>query len=225
MRKNIFFVVCHAVFFLTIIGCANDACQDEKLDEARAMYKNEAYNDALSVIQLALENCRDKDSELDLQFHLVLGQVYTQLYGKANEKEYFGKTIDAYKYALKINPNNLSANYNMGIVYYNEGVNQIKKLDYCNSAEAFSASIDFNDPNAEIPSLEKLMVCYLSVVDELSGDKIASTFQLALPYLEKVYELDPQHENTLIALAGIYFALEDYEKVEYYQKMNVKNKV
>ncbi|MCI5057487.1 MAG: hypothetical protein MRY83_15330, partial [Flavobacteriales bacterium] len=69
---------------------------------------------------------------IDVQFNQVLAQVFNTKY-EADRKShgpYFNKVRETYEYIISIEPNNLSANYNMGILYYNEAVHRIKDLDY-----------------------------------------------------------------------------------------------
>ena len=129
---------------------------------------------------------------LELQFYLVLGQVYNQIYEEDREanKPYYEKTQEAYKYVLAIDSNNLSANYNIAILFYNEGVNIIKNLDY---------DLDL-------------------ITLELIQDEVVQLFQKALPYAIKAYNLNPKRKETLIMLSGIYFSLNEMEKSQEIQK-------
>lgn len=129
---------------------------------------------------------------LELQFYLVLGQVYNQIYEENREsnKAFYDKTQEAYKHVLQIDSNNLSANYNIAILFYNEGVNIIKNLDY---------DLDL-------------------ITLELIQDEVVQLFQKALPYAVKAYDLNPKRKETLIMLSGIYFSLNEMEKSQEIQK-------
>ena len=128
---------------------------------------------------------------LEKQFYLVLGQVYNQLYEGDREKNisFYEKTEDAYKLVLGVDSNNLSANYNLAILYYNEGVNIIKNLDY------------------------DLDLITLTLIQ----DEVVVLFQRALPYAERAYLLNPCRKETLIMLSGIYFSLNEMEKSQQIQ--------
>jgi tetratricopeptide (TPR) repeat protein len=89
-----------------------------------------------------------------------------------------------------MDPNNISANYNLGIIYYNEGVEIVNNMDY---------SLDLFELNAV-------------------QDKIIELFKESLPYMTKAYELNPKRRETLIGLQGIYFSLNDIEKSEAFKQ-------
>jgi tetratricopeptide (TPR) repeat protein len=98
--------------------------------------------------------------------------------------------IELYKEVIEIDSNNVSANYNLGIHYYNQGVNMIDIMDY------------------ELPFEELFMV----------QERVMELFIMALPYMLKAYKLDPSRTATLEGLSGIYFGLNDIEKSEFYQQ-------
>lgn len=167
------------------------------------------YNDAATSLnpngyELAIKNFeRHKETmrliepkhdfgSLEMQFYLVLGQVYNQMYEQDREanKSFYQKTQDAYLIVLGVDTNNLSANYNIAILYYNEGVNIIKNLDY---------DLDL-------------------ITLELIQDEVVQLFQRALPYAERAYQLNPKRKETLIMLSGIYFSLNEMEKSQEIQK-------
>ena len=128
---------------------------------------------------------------LEMQFYLVLGQVYNQLYDQDMEKNmsFYKKTEDAYKLVLGVDSNNLSANYNLAILYYNDGVNIIKNLDY---------DLDMFELNT-------------------IQDEVVLLFQKSLPYANRAYLLNPCRKETLIMLSGIYFSLNEMEKSQQIQ--------
>lgn len=130
--------------------------------------------------------------EIDIQFNLVLGTVYTQLYEDDREKNksFFDKSRDVYLYVLELEPNNISANYNLGILYYNDAVNIIKGLDY---------ELD------------------LITLELVQGDCV-ELFKKSLPYMQRAYELNPKKKDTLVGLSGIYFSLNEFEKSEQVKK-------
>lgn len=127
-----------------------------------------------------------------IQFFLVLGQQYLRTYeeDKEGKQEFFKKTQEAFQLVLDLDSNNISANYNMGILFYNEGVNTIKAMDY---------DLDF-----------------ISV--ELLQDELVELFTQSLPYMKRAYELDPKKKEVLIGLSGIYFSLHELDKSDELQK-------
>lgn len=130
----------------------------------------------------------------DIEFKLYKASKYSIQYDNPDEntdtEELGNKIVKLYEEVLALDSNNVSANYNLAIHYYNQGVNIIDNMNY------------------ELPFEELFMI----------QEKVMSLFQKALPYMLKAYELDPTRKATLQGLSGIYFGLNDLEKSEYYQK-------
>ena len=123
-------------------------------ESAKKAYKytvSTLYNDAAGSLnrenhELALENYNlyrkyielvksliDYDlKDQEIQFYLVLGSVYTEIYeiDKQQNVNFKNKIINTYKHVIDLNLMNYSGHYNLGILYYNEAVNIIKGLDY-----------------------------------------------------------------------------------------------
>ncbi|NRA12844.1 MAG: hypothetical protein HRT57_12880 [Crocinitomicaceae bacterium] len=101
----------------------------------------------------------------------------------------YGKAEVAYKKALSIDSYHFNANYNLGALYFNKGV------ELSNQANEQSTDEEYNKLK-KIADLE---------------------FKNALPYLEKAYEIDSNHRGTLISLKQLYarFGMtEKYEEVK-----------
>jgi len=162
----------------------NDAATNLNPENYQVAEENyQAYKTTVQVVQPDADfNARD------IQFYLVLGSVFTKIY-EADRKEnraYYNKIEEAFQKVLDIDSLNLSANYNLGIHYYNEAVNIIKTLDY----------------GTDIITLEQIQ------------DECVELFRQSLPYMKIAYELNPKRKETLIGLAGIYFSLNEMEKSE-----------
>lgn len=130
----------------------------------------------------------------DIEFRLYKASKYSIMHDNPNadtDVEALSKEIaKLYQEVLQLDSNNVSANYNLAIHYYNQGVNIIDNMDY------------------ELPFEELFAI----------QEKVMELFQKALPYMLKAYKLDPKRETTLQGLSGIYFGLNDIEKSEYYQQ-------
>jgi tetratricopeptide (TPR) repeat protein len=122
----------------------------------------------------------------DIEFNLYQAQMFSKIYD-ANRKAgepYLERSKNLYLDVLKVDSNNFSANYNLGILYYNQAVNIINEMDY---------DVD---------------------IFELSNtqDNTIQLFKKSLPYMERAYKLDPNKKETLIGLSGIYFSLNEEDK-------------
>lgn len=123
----------------------------------------------------------------DIEVMLVTGTIYEKRFQADTTKSdsYFLKRKNIYLSVLKQDPENVLANYNMGITLYNQAVRII------NMSDVYSMDIlDF---------------------DQLIG-RCTNLFKEALPYVKKAHEFSPDNINTLKALEGIYYNLNDREK-------------
>lgn len=129
-----------------------------------------------------------KFNDLEIQLHSALGSIYMQIYenDRDKNKNFFDKARNAFLFVIELDSNNYTANYNMGILFYNEAVNIIKGLDY---------DLDL-------------------ITLELIQEETVDLFKKALPFMLKARDLNPKRKETLIGLSGIYFSLNELEKSE-----------
>jgi tetratricopeptide (TPR) repeat protein len=168
------------------------------------------YNDAAQALdtsnyKIPMQNfgmyeeiMKEVDPKIDLtqkeiEFSMALADIYTKLYNKSpkTRENFLELAKDCYNKVLAAQPNNVSANYNMGILYYNQAVRLIKGADY---------DID------------------LTSIDGIQDDQV-KLFKQSLPLMKKAHELDPQKEEAIQALSGIYFGLNDFESSKRFQEM------
>lgn len=158
---------------------------------------NSINNNNPDVAQKAFEKYKETmlllDPQIDLkpksiEFMLALASMLNNQYQSEQDsakKEFkFLGLKNKYQEVLKLDANNVSANYNLGILYYNKAVNIINNLDY--DMDMF-ALMEIQDNCVEI-------------------------FKQSLPFMEKALELDPNRVETLRGLEGIYISLNDFEK-------------
>lgn len=129
----------------------------------------------------------------DIEYYSAVGSQFSDLFNNNNTKSEYGEAGKlALMKVLELDPKNVSANINLGIIYYNQGVNLIN-------------SMDLDTP------LDKL---------EVIQDNSTKLFKQSLPFMSKVYQLDPKNVKALESLRQIYQALNDTEKsLEFNKKL------
>jgi tetratricopeptide (TPR) repeat protein len=134
--------------------------------------------DAMKYLDMAIK--QDPDNAT---FHFAQGTLHEKM-------EQMDEAIAAYTKAINSDKEFFNAYYNLGALYYNEGV---KQIEYANS----------------IPTSENQRYqAELAKADEW--------FRKSLPYMEKCYELDPDDKMTLESLKNLYYRLKDMDN---YNKM------
>ncbi len=133
-----------------------------------------------------------KENPNDLQLYRVLAGTYEKLATKARENDnpekaqkYKDKARKTYERLLEKYPDNFKANYNLGIMYYNIGV------------EKFKESKDLED-NEKIKRLQE------------TGKK---QFENAIPYLEKAFHKNCADDNLFKSLKNVYRRTGNNEKI------------
>ena len=134
----------------------------------------------------------------DLYF--ALGTIYDKLKDKAGDtkeqaEQYKSLMVDAYVKAIENDPMHFKANYNLGVVYFNEAVEISKEMNNL----PLNAKKEYED-------LKK---------------KRNDLFAQAQPYLEKAHQSNPEDRDTMKALKEIYFRTGDQAK---YNEINEKLK-
>lgn len=134
----------------------------------------------------------------DIEYYNTTGSIFADMYMKNNFNQKFGDIAkSALLNVLELDNKNISANINLGILYYNQGATLMRMMDY----DVDLAQLDVIQENAK------------------------KLFKQSLPFMIKVYELDPKAEKALESLQGIYSALLDEEKAnEFKQKKEALNK-
>src|SRR6185312_29046 len=132
-------------------------------------------------------------TQLEIQFNLKLGEVYSYLFFHANnakiKSHYLDSSKGAYNAVLAINPNEVSANYNLAILYYNQAVYIINETSYDDDISKLNAAQDTS--------------VHLAMQ--------------SLPFMQKTYQLDPQKKDAVKGLEGIYYLLHDTQKFQEYE--------
>ena len=154
-----------------------------QIAELNVLMQEAHYQKAAAAAEKYLSSYK-KDTEVMLLYGTIQGRLFDT--DADRREEHFQKRVEIYERILKLEPNNLLANYNLGITYYNKGVELI------------------NDDNV----FEKDIFEFDQLLNVCTG-----LFQKALPYVLKANQLDPENYNTLKALEGIYYNLNEQEKL------------
>ncbi|MDN5200355.1 hypothetical protein QQ008_03260 [Fulvivirgaceae bacterium BMA10] len=166
----------------------NDAIRS--LSNAKFSNSESFYDHYKNAIVLADAQTDLQASEVD--YYLSLGSKYMQMHkvDSIGNGVYLQSAEKSYNKVLAIDANNIKANYNIGVLYYNEAVSLISKMDY----DEFDL--------VQFSSIE---------------DRSIELFKKSLPFMETAYRLDPKDRNTIEGLAGIYFSLRDFDKSNEYK--------
>ena len=171
----------------TFYNDAVDHVEKKNFDPAKEYFEH--FKNALVL-------SRDKSIDLkeqEIAFQLALGSNYMELYKKDSTRARVNLegAKAAYEKILKIDSNHMKANYNLGVLYYNEAVNLIDGMDY-----------------------DEVDLMAISQIE----DQSIELFKQSLPFMEVAYKQNPKDRNTLEGLAGIYFSLREYEKSNAYKE-------
>lgn len=133
-----------------------------------------------------------KDSS-NLQLYRVLASTYENLAKQAREsgnpakaEKYKDSARQTYTSILEVDPGNYKANYNLGIMYYNIGVDKIKR-------------------SQEVEDIDKLT----RLENEASEE-----FKKAIPYLEKAFHKNCDDKNLFRSLKNVYKRTKNPSKAE-----------
>ena len=163
-------------------------------DAARAI-NNENYKLAnqnfsqYKQLQTLINTDKNTLKEHEIQFKFAIATAISKGQDKVDSTQR-NQLIIIYKEILAIDKNNPSANYNLSLLYYNEGVDIVNNMDYDMEFESLMAT----------------------------QEKIANLFNEALPFMLKAYESDYRKEDTLEGLKNIYYGLNNTEKSNYYKQ-------
>lgn len=171
-----------ASYYKLCITFLQDSLNAAKSEECYLKYKKNT----------ALINPAFEFKEKDIEYYKATGSLFADMYVKNNFNQKYGDIAKtALQKVLELDPKNIAANINLGILYYNQGATLMRMMDY----DVDLAQLDVIQENAK------------------------KLFKQSLPFMIKVYELDPKNKKALESLQGSYSALMDEEKAnEFKQK-------
>ncbi len=154
----------------------------------------------IGKLELAIQQEPD-----NVSLYTTLGSVYDNLfqretqeaeYDQAKAEELFNKALSYYKQGLEKDPDNFDANYSVGALYYNKAVVVIKQLQALEDDLSREGLRKYEEKQKELKQL----------------------FEEALPWFKKAESLNPNDQNTLIALKEIYARLDDLEMSQVFKE-------
>jgi len=160
------------------------------LNERKFELSQKCFNLFKSTMKLADPSINIKEEEI--KYFLSVASTYNHIYNQSDNKlvEYLDKAKDTYNKVIKTDPDNLLANYNMGIIYYNQAVRIIQSLEVSLDILAFREA----------------------------EDEVIALFKKSLPFIEIGYQAAPDDKNIVEALYEIYYSLNDEEKSGEFKK-------
>ena len=160
-------------------------------NDVKAFVDSLKYIQAIQYYALYKRTAQEADSLInftkkDIEVNLALGSVYLRLADRnpAQRAEFIEKEKAAFNKVLEIDPNNITANYNMALLFYNQAVKIINNMGY-----------------------DEDIIRLINITDTCG-----LLFKEALPFMEKADQLNPNRLETLTGLSGIYFSLNEEEK-------------
>ncbi|MFI5141571.1 MAG: hypothetical protein ACHQII_04360, partial [Bacteroidia bacterium] len=130
------------------------------------------------------------EQKYNYEVYSTVGSMFEKGFEKSMSKTLLDLAKTYLLKAYEINSNTDFINKNIGVLYYNQAVDIIKKMDY------------------DVP-LDKLPVYQ---------DQSVAMGKQALPYLIKANQINPADKSVVEGLAGIYYLLNDSEKYNEYKK-------
>jgi tetratricopeptide (TPR) repeat protein len=183
------------------------------LDEGKAKYpgnteilfaeinyylKEGKLDDLVSKLELAIEKEPD-----NISLYTTLGNVYDNLFqrelesgNKEQAAEYFDKALKYYDQALQKDPAYFDAIYSIGALYYNKAAALTVELKALESDLSREGMRKFNEKEKEVFEF----------------------FDKALPYFQGAEKINPNDQNTLIALREIYARKNEMQISEEFRK-------
>lgn len=132
-------------------------------------------DEAIKYIDKAIE------TNDNIDYYLVKGDLYK----KDGDEE---NAIGQYEQALKQEPENVMALFNLGVVYYNRGVKQVE----------LATQVPINDQAAYQEEIRKSEVWW----------------RTSLPYMEKCHQINPNDRTILETLKTLYLRLKMMDKYQ-----------
>ena len=139
---------------------------------------------------------KDKDfKESDIQYYNTLGGAWFKrntITEPGKKQEIYKTAINTFYKVISIDSMNYSANYGIGISYYNQGADIVEGMD------PFSTDIE--------------------EIDRIQNESIA-LFKKGKKKKKRAFQVNPNEKEVVEGLTGIYYSLNEEKEYEYFQQL------
>jgi hypothetical protein len=175
----------------------NDAAQSLAINDFKSATEQFYQYTMAANLYATQDEIKIRNIDFKNAYASALNNQYVE--NKSKKPEDFKNVELAYQAVLKEDPENISANYSLGVLYYNQAIEIV-----------ISANPDETD---------------IAIIDEMQS-KMQPLFTQSEPYLEKASLLAPNRTDVLKGLEIVYFNLNNLSKYnavqEKLKKMGVK---
>ena len=175
----------------TIIRYYNDAVT--QLGEKDLEGSEKSYTNYKEKFLAHVDLNKDFKSN-DIEYYNALGSEYLKLIGTLSGEDKVKKTMKGvafFEKVLSLDPNQFQPNFNVGIMFYNNGADLIMNMDPLTPIE-------------EIPVIE---------------ENAQNSFKEALPFLLEAHSMQTDRTDVIEAITGCYYGLQDDENYAKFQKI------
>lgn len=212
MKKNVFFILT-CLFLFSSCGVSN-----KRIIRMQKMEEGVGSPTTIEELKTAIEKYDARIADLQLSQSQV-GIWYKILGTRYLDNKMYGEALKAFQSALQYYPDNQNLYYYVGIcagymshtaLDYNATGNMEQKYNYLKLAEtAYLRAIEIEPRYSR--ALYALSVLYVYELDEPAK---------AIPYLEKVLDIEKKHTDAMFILARAYYSTYEFDKaIEMYDKI------
>ena len=212
MKKIVFFILT-CLFLFSSCGVSN-----KRIIRMQKMEEGVGSPTTIEELKTAIEKYDTRIADLQLSQSQV-GIWYKILGTRYLDNKMYGEALKAFQSALQYYPDNQNLYYYVGIcagymshtaLDYNATGNMEQKYNYLKLAEtAYLRAIEIEPRYSR--ALYALGVLYVYELDEPAK---------AIPYLEKVLDIEKKHTDAMFVLARAYYSTYEFDKaVEMYDKI------
>lgn len=212
MKKIVFFILT-CLFLFSSCGVSN-----KRIIRMQKMEEGVGSPTTIEELKNAIEKYDARIADLQLS-QTQVGIWYKILGTRYLDNKMYGEALKAFQSALQYYPDNQNLYYYVGIcagymshtaLDYNATGNMEQKYNYLKLAEtAYLRAIEIEPRYSR--ALYALSVLYVYELDEPAK---------AIPYLEKVLDIEKKHTDAMFILARAYYSTYEFDKaIEMYDKI------